>query len=127
MLIAGCKNNKSSTGKFMPKSDTTKIQAVYIDFSDSLKIKNGVVFEIVRDAINVDSVLKVNKVKDSIFYYKPTNDTSEMWKMILRPAICTDRNIDTCVNRLSRVVKELKKDKKFTGMIIGKDSFGVKN
>src|SRR5574339_1200204 len=90
-IVAMSCGSKSNSGKFVSKADTTKIQAMYIDFSDSLKIKSGVVFEIVRDAVNVDSMLKVEKVKDSIFYYKPEHDTTGMWKMILRPAISTDR------------------------------------
>lgn len=107
LIAISCGSKSTSNGKFIPKADTTRIQAIYIDFSDSLKMKNGIVFEIVRDAINVDSTAtKVNKVKDSLFFYRPVNDT--LWRMILRPYISTDRNVDTAINRLSRVVDQIK-------------------
>ena len=105
-IVISCGSKTQQASKFIPKSDTTKIQAVYIDYSDSLKIKNGIVFEIVRDAIDVDSVLKVNKVKDSIYFYRPSNDTT--WKMILKPSICVYRNVDTCLAKLSRLVAQIK-------------------
>lgn len=108
LLIASCGSKSKPKEKFVSHSDTTKINGVYIDFSDSLKIKSGVVFEVVRDAIDVDSVLKVNQVKDSIFFYKPAKDTTGQWRLILRPYICTERNLDTCINRLSRIVDTLK-------------------
>lgn len=113
LIFSSCGNN-SKQAKFVPSSDTTKIQAVYIDFSDSLEIKNGIVFEIVKNAINVDSTLKVKTVKDSIFYYKPEKDTSRMWQMILRPAISTERNLDSAIMQLRKIVDQIKKQDSLT-------------
>lgn len=127
-IVISCNDAKPSA-KFVLHTDTSRIQAAYIDFSDSLSIKNGIVFELISNRIKVDSLLKTEIVKDSIFYYKPSKDTTDKWSVIRRPFISTERNVDSAVNQLLNIVKQIKQQdtlKKFTGIIVGKDSFGAK-
>ena len=99
IALVSCKSD-STKAKFVPQSDTTKVQALYLDFSDSLRIKNGIVFEIVRDIIDVDSVLQVNTGKDTLFFYNPAKDSVNTWAATKRPAISTVRDVDSAIAQL---------------------------
>lgn len=107
IVLISCNDKKQET-KFVPKSDTTKVLAMYVDLSDT-SISSGPVFQIVRDIIIVDSSLKVNVSKDSVWWYKPKKDTN--WFATKPPYICTDSNVDSCLMKLSETIKTLKKNK----------------
>jgi hypothetical protein len=86
--------------KYVPeKPDTVKVLGTYVNIPYK-ETKMGVMFLIIKDAINVDSFLTAKKVKDTIPLFLPDGDS--LFKQTIMPAICLDTNLDSCFAKLAR-------------------------
>lgn len=102
IFLTAC--NNMGTKPIITAPDTSRLLGVFVDFPKK-DIRWDMIIEIKKDVVIVDSFLKAKTFRDTSYYVKPSSDTTGNFILTLKQSVCADRNLDTCINRLSRWIK----------------------